>query len=126
MARRPVKRRAARKTSRESSRKPRTKLTRAFRGVLLAGHKGAAVEVPFDPATEWGIAATTLWKGRRGQRVSAKLNRIAFESAIVARSKRFWLLVDDDVLARAETSVGEDVALVIEPLVGPRAALGGG
>lgn len=97
-------------------RKPRTKLTRAFRGVLLAGHKGAAVEVRFDSATEWGIAATALWKGRRGQRVSATLNRIAFESAIVARSKSFWLLVDDDVLSSAETSVGEDVALVIEPL----------
>lgn len=113
MARRSVKpdaRSAAPKRAQKSAQ------SRSFRGVLLEGHKGAAVEVPFDPAEEWGTSATALWKGRRGQRVRGTLNRVAFESAIVARSKRFWLLVDDDVLVRAKTSVGDDVAIVIEPL----------
>lgn len=117
MARGPVKPRATKGARKAVQKRPKPSASsRAFRGVLLAGHKGAAVEVPFDPAIEWGSAAKPLWKGRRGQRVRATLNRVAFESAIVARSRRFWLPVDDDVLARAETSVGEDVAIVIEPI----------
>jgi hypothetical protein len=37
-----------------------------FKAELLSGHKEDAVEVPFDPATEWGIRAKPLWRGRRG------------------------------------------------------------
>jgi DNA-binding response OmpR family regulator len=40
-----------------------------FRSEILLGHKGAAVEVPFDPSMRWGIPAGPLWSGRRGHRV---------------------------------------------------------
>ncbi|HEX5010862.1 MAG TPA: hypothetical protein VFY71_10715 [Planctomycetota bacterium] len=40
-----------------------------FRGIILEGHKGAAVPVPFDPVQRWGLPARALWRGRRGHRV---------------------------------------------------------
>jgi len=90
-----------------------------FEAVLLAGHKGCAVEVPFDPAVRWGIAPAPLWRGRRGHRVAATLNGLPFQDAIVPRSSRFWLLVAADLLATAGVAAGDRVAISIEPLREP-------
>ena len=60
---------------------------------LMRGHKEDAVEVPFDPGKRWSLAQLKLRPGRRGFPVKATLNGVEFESAIVSRSKRFWLLV---------------------------------
>jgi hypothetical protein len=87
-----------------------------FAGELLLGHKGAAVEVPFDPAARWNIPPTPLWRGRRGHRVSGVLKRIRFESCIVPRSKRFWMLVDADLMRSAGVSVGDRIQVTVEPL----------
>lgn len=86
-----------------------------FRGEILAGHKGATVEVPFDPAERWGLAAIALWRGRRGHRVTGVVQKLRFESSVVPRSKRFWLLLDEDLLDAAGLAVGDRVDVAIEP-----------
>ena len=87
-----------------------------IRGELLEGHKGAAVEVPFDPAGRWGRPPVALWKGRRGHPVRARLDGVEFESAIVPRSKRFWLLVDAKILSETGREIGEQLAITVEPI----------
>jgi hypothetical protein len=86
-----------------------------FKGEILLGHKGAAVEVPFDPSERWGIAAEPLWRGRRGHVVTGRLNGTQFTSSVVPRMKRFWVLVDAKVLRAAKVSVGDTVELSLEP-----------
>jgi len=90
-----------------------------FEGVVLLGHKEAAVEVPFDPATRWSIPAAPLRPGRRGHFVRGRLNGTEFESAIVPRSKRFWLLLRDEILNSANVSAGDRVKVAIEVVSPP-------
>jgi hypothetical protein len=87
--------------------------TQSFQAVLLSGHKEDAVEVPFDPAERLGLASEALVPGRRGYRVSATLNDTTFESAIVARSKRFWLLVPAAVVQATGVAVGDAVRVSV-------------
>jgi len=84
-------------------------MNQEFLAELLRGHKGAAVEVPFDPAQIWEVAAAPLWPGRRGKSVQGSLNDVKFGSCIVPRSGRFWLLVDEEIHEKAYVSVGEIV-----------------
>lgn len=95
-----------------------TKIKKAkFRAELLPGHKGAAVEVPFDPAKLWATATRPLWRGRRGHTVRGELNGVSFGSCIVPRSRTFWMLVDEEVQKKAGVSVGDTVRITVEPLV---------
>ena len=59
------------------------KNVRAFEALLVRGHKGEAVIVPFDPAEEWGIAATPVTSKvlgtRPGHLVKGKLNGHPFD-----------------------------------------------
>ena len=87
-----------------------------FKGFVLAGHKQAAVEVPFDPAERWGILAARLWRGRRGYKVRGTFSGVAFQSVVVPRSKRFWVLVEDKHLVAAGASVGDTVTVLLEPM----------
>lgn len=93
---------------------PKTKKEK-FEGELLLGHKGAAVEVPFDPEQKWRISARALWPGRRGHTVRAELNGVSFGSCIVPRSRKFWMLVDNDVQEKAGVAVGDTVRFSVEP-----------
>lgn len=86
-----------------------------FSGVLQDGQKGCAVLVPFDPAVRCGTRSETLVRGRRGHAVRASIARISFESAIVARSKRFWPLVGEDLVASARLRPGEAIEVGVEP-----------
>ena len=88
-----------------------------FKGELLTGHKEAAVEVPFDPAKHWAIPPKQLWRGRHGHSVRAKMNGAPFETFIVPRSKRFFMLVNDELLKALGVSVGDTVSVSVEPLV---------
>ncbi len=86
-----------------------------FRATILEGHKGAAAEVPFDPSVRWRIPPVSLWKGRRGHRVRGRLNGVPFESAVVPRTQRFWVLIDEATQAAAEVSIGDQVTIELEP-----------
>lgn len=85
-------------------------------GELRPGHKSAAVEVPFDPEEKWAIKPRALWPGRRGYTVRGELNGVSFGSCIVARSRKFWMLVDEDVQEKAGVSVGDTVRFSVEPM----------
>ena len=81
---------------------------KSFQSKLLSGHKEDAIEVPFDPS-QLGLTSQALWLGRRGYRVKATLNGYDFEGAVVARSKRFWLLVPEPIEQAAGVIVGDSV-----------------
>jgi hypothetical protein len=89
-----------------------------FKAELQSGHQEDAVEVPFDPATSWDVAPARLWRGRRGHAVLASLNGIAFETFIVSRQQRFFMLVDEDIEEQAGVAVGEVVTVTVAPAVG--------
>jgi hypothetical protein len=86
-----------------------------FTGELLGGHKDAAVEVPFDPAERWSTTAVALRPGRRGHRVTGTANGVAFVSAIVGRSRRFFLLIDDELREQAGIEIGDVVKVAVQP-----------
>jgi len=90
--------------------------TERFDAVLHEGHKGSAAQVPFDPAARWMITAQALRPGRRGFRVHARINDSEFETAIVARSRKFWLLVPAEIARSAAVSVGDCARFVVSPL----------
>ena len=87
-----------------------------FKAEVLDGHKDNAVEVPFDPAKEWKIEPRPLWRGRRGHQVVAKINGVEFESAIVPRQKKLYLLIDADSGKAARVSAGAVVQVEVSPL----------
>lgn len=95
----------------------RPMLTKRFQAELLSGHKENAVQVPFDPGATWSLAAQTLRPGRRGFPVVASLNGVAFESAIVARSGKFWLLVPATVSESAKLALGEVGSFTAAPSI---------
>jgi hypothetical protein len=84
-----------------------------FTSVLLTGHKEDAFEVPFDPSERWGVAAVPLRPGRRGYPVHGSVNGVKFESAIVGRSRKFYLLVDEVLRGRASLSAGASAKVTI-------------
>jgi hypothetical protein len=88
-----------------------------FKAEVLSGHKEDAVEVPFDPAKEWGIPPKPLWRGRRGHSVNATVNGFSFESSIVPRQKRFYLLIDAEAEKAAGVSKGVVVQVAVEPCI---------
>jgi hypothetical protein len=83
---------------------------RRFTATVLAGHKGLAVEVPFTP----GTPARALAPGRKGHPARGTINGVTFESAVVPRSKRYWLLIDDDLAARAGVVEGDEVKVTLD------------
>jgi Domain of unknown function (DUF1905) len=88
---------------------------RKFKAEVLAGHKEDAVEVPFNPAAAWGVDPQPLWRGRRGHPIKGKLNGRAFESFIVPRQKRFFMLIDDQLGRAMGISEGDIVEVAVEP-----------
>ena len=88
-----------------------------FKAEVLSGHKEDAVEVPFDPAKEWGIPPKPLWRGRRGHFVNATVNGFSFESSIVPRQKKFYLLIDAGAEKAAGVSKGVVVQVAVEPCI---------
>lgn len=91
-----------------------------FQAVLLGGHKENAVKVPFDPGSRWNVAAQPLRPGRRGFPVRASLNGKAFDSAIVPRSRKFWLLVPGEISESAGVSVGGSGVFSVAPADSPK------
>ena len=90
-----------------------------FKAEVLSGHKEDAVEVPFDPAKEWGIPPKPLWRGRRGHFVNATVNGFSFEGSIVPRQTRFYLLIDTETAKSAGVCDGSVVQVAVEPCAEP-------
>lgn len=86
-----------------------------FKAELQGGHKDDAIEVPFDPAETWGVASVSLWRGRRGHRVLATLNRVSFETFIVPRQQTFFMLVSEDIKQKARVAAGDLVEITVAP-----------
>jgi predicted DNA-binding protein (MmcQ/YjbR family) len=86
-----------------------------FTATLLEGHKGAAFEVPFDPAERWSIEPTRIRAGRNGHRVIGTVNGVGFDSAIVPRSKKFWVEIDDVVMKKAKLEIGDPAKIDLRP-----------
>jgi predicted DNA-binding protein (MmcQ/YjbR family) len=86
-----------------------------FTATLLDGHKGSAFEVPFDPAERWDTPPERLEARRRGHRVRGKVNGVSFDSAIVPRSRRFWLLIDEEVREQAKLEIGGSAKVELRP-----------
>jgi hypothetical protein len=89
-------------------------MKKTFSAELLAGHKDAALEVPFDPSEVWRAEAKSLWKGRRGYEVTAIVNGVSFESCIVPRQKKFFMLVSADVIKEIGIAIGDTVKAAVE------------
>ena len=85
-----------------------------FKAAVLSGHKEDAIEVPFDPAKEWKVQPQPLWRGRRGHAVNAIVNGFSFESVIVPRQKKFYLLIDKESGRIARISEGELVSVTVQ------------
>ena len=87
-----------------------------FKAEVLSGHKGCAVQVPFDPEELWHSRAVAIFPGRRGHQVRGTVNGTTFESALVARAKKHFLLLDAATLYAARASVGDTVDVSLEPM----------
>jgi hypothetical protein len=89
-----------------------------FHGAVLSGHKEDAVEVPFDPGTRWDARTISIRPGRRGYPVRARIGSAAwFDSHVVARSRRFWLLLPAAV--EAANGIGEHSEIDVELVPAP-------
>ena len=62
------------------------------------------------------IEAIALWPGRRGHLVQCEINGTRFGSCMVPRLRKFWLLIDDEVQKHIGASIGDTVAVVVEPI----------
>ncbi|MEA2239440.1 MAG: hypothetical protein QOC81_4164 [Thermoanaerobaculia bacterium] len=62
------------------------------------------------------MAPVRLRAGRLGHRVAGKVNGVAFESEVVARSRKFWLLIDDEVREKAKLEIGSTAKVAIRPI----------
>ena len=90
-------------------------MKKSFTAELLSGHKQDAMEVPFDPIEEWKIQPQPLWRGRRGFRVKARVKGVAFDSSIVPRQRRLFLLIDREVLESTGLVAGSRIRVTVEP-----------
>ena len=81
----------------------------------MPGHKGVAVEVPFDPAEVWGSQIVRLWRGRKGYLVAGTIDGTRFESAVVRRMRRFFVLIDAAVAREAGARTGATSTLSLLP-----------
>lgn len=94
---------------------------RKFKAELEAGHKGAALIVPFDPEEVWGVAprpvASKTYGKRPGHIVQGRLNGHSFEGWIGHRWRRFFILVDEDLQDAAGLTIGDivDVSIELKP-----------
>jgi Domain of unknown function (DUF1905) len=87
-----------------------------FKAALQSGHKENAVEVPFDPAEVWGVDPQPLWKGRRSHRVQGTVNGVSFAGRIVPRSKKFYLLIDEELERKTGITEGDVIEVAVEAI----------
>lgn len=87
-----------------------------FTSTVFEGHKGPGFEVPFDPAEKWGVAPARLGPGRNGHRVRGTVNGAPFESVVVPRMRRFFVMLDT-------ATPGQIVKVSLEPVASEQPGL---
>ena len=87
--------------------------SKTFNGIILAGHKDDAIEVPFDPTQALGVKLATIKPGRRGFPVRVMIRSVGFDGHIVARSKKFWLLLPMAMERQIGASEGDEVSVTL-------------
>jgi hypothetical protein len=92
-----------------------------FEAELVEGHKGVIVVlVPFDPEKKWSRKPVRLAGRRHGWLVRGTLDGVGFDGYIGDRWGRFFIITERELLKAADVSVGEPVAIVVEPTDDPR------
>jgi len=93
-----------------------------FTSVVIEGHGGVrAFYVPFDPGTVWGSELVTwthpLFDGekRKGYPARIRVGDYAFDGFIGYRWKRFFVLVDDPMIAALGIDTGDEVSAEVWP-----------
>ncbi len=82
----------------------------------------AAVVVPFDPAKIWRVAPAAVpppWK--TGYLVSGTIGRPGFEGWIGNRWGRNFVLVDEALLKKTRSKIGDVVRMTVSPRNAPAA-----
>lgn len=90
--------------------------TERFESVVLDGHKGLAFELPFSPSARWGADEVQLRPGRRGYKVKGSVNAVRFESVVVPRARRFFVLVSDEMKKACRLRAGSAVKVSVSPV----------
>jgi hypothetical protein len=87
-----------------------------FEAKLFLGHKGVtAVLVPFDPEELWRRKPVKLDPRRDGWLVKGSVDGVRFDGYIGQRWGRFFVIIDAELRAAAKVSVGDTLAMVLEP-----------
>lgn len=89
--------------------------SKTFSGIILAGHKDDAIEVPFDPTQALGVKLAAIKPGRRGFPVRAMIDSVGFDSHVVTRSKKFWLVLPMVIERQIGASEGDEVSVTLSP-----------
>lgn len=88
----------------------------AFEADLFLGHKGVtAILVPLDPEVRWRRPPVSLDCRRDGWLVKGTVNGVRFDGYIGKRWGRFFVIIDPELRAAAKLSVGDTLAMVLEP-----------
>jgi len=82
-------------------------------GTILSGHKEDAIELPFDPSLRWGCAPERFAPGRKGVAVHARVGTVEFESQVVRRAGRHWLLLPSEAMREAGLRAGDAASIVV-------------
>jgi len=56
---------------------------------------------------------------RRGIEVAATIDAVSFDSAVVTRARRWWLLIDDAIAQRLQKQAGDAVSVQLAPRGAP-------
>lgn len=84
---------------------------RSFNGVVQAGHKERAVEVPFSPSEVWGREPEQFAPGRKDVAVRGRIHGVEFKSHVVQRSGKHWLLLPPEVEQASGVQAGVEVSV---------------
>ena len=93
-----------------------------FTGKVIEGHGGVrAFYVPFDPGAVWGSELVSwthpLFDGeqRKGYPARIQIAEYVFDGFIGYRWKRFWILVDEPMIAALGIDTGDAVTVEVWP-----------
>lgn len=88
---------------------PRQKRTFSFTGVVKRDAHATAVRVPFDLAAQWGDFESDSYP------VEGTIQGWDFRSVVVARARRFWLVLPGIVVRQQAVDDGDKLRITLAP-----------